>query len=224
MIEFIKLIAETVVKTISISGIAARSKEKKLNAIGVELFSVYSSLLDIHLAAERIVDELEGAVKWMSRKLALGETDSGYWTALPRLIGLQLYNVRALTEDLRELAHAFRVLSPSADLLFLPFLLGSKAQALFELQMLLERAILPSSALSALDHHFADILDTISSPQLSRDEKLAQLRNWEQMRESRLYMRDNSPRLFGTVLANLSGELPLDSYLGIKQYLDEYKT
>jgi hypothetical protein len=72
MIEFIKLIAETVVKTISISGIAAHAKEKRLNAIGVELFSVYSSLVDIHLAAERIMEELEGAATWMSRKLALG--------------------------------------------------------------------------------------------------------------------------------------------------------
>jgi hypothetical protein len=122
MFEIIKFLAETLLKSFSISSLAEHQKKKKLNEIGVELFLLYTALNEIFVLGNSIVDELENAISKLEEKKKKGEDDPRCWTRLNDFLPLQAQNIVKFVGSLKRLALELQVIAPEVYLKTAPLM------------------------------------------------------------------------------------------------------
>jgi len=114
MLEIIKVILETISKSLSIDAIRKAKKEKQLTEIGTEVFLLYSSLNSIIVVARHIVAVLERGLVWMNRKIKEGQPDREYWTELPLLLLQQELNLLQFILTIKRLGLKLEIIAPEA--------------------------------------------------------------------------------------------------------------
>ncbi len=90
--EILRMLLDALLKVSP--SLPARKQKLELTAVGVELFLLYSALVDVSLIGQKILKELNNAVQWMARKIEAGEQDRAYGTHINELIMLQRYNLQ----------------------------------------------------------------------------------------------------------------------------------
>jgi len=106
MFELLRLLVDTVAKLAPT--LSARKEKRELNAVGVELFLLYSALADVWLTGKKILGELNRAEQWMARKIAAGEQDREFGTHIFELLMLQRYSLQEVIVALRKLEFEMR--------------------------------------------------------------------------------------------------------------------
>lgn len=126
MLEVIKVILDIVSKSFSIESIRKIQKEKKLKEIGTEIFLLYSSLNSIIILAHQIVNELEGSLERMLRKVNDNELDYVHCTALPFLLNQQEINILNFVKSIKRLRFEFELIDPESYKKLYPLIHGKR--------------------------------------------------------------------------------------------------
>ncbi len=124
MLEIIKIILENISKSLSVESIRKAKKEKRLNAIGTEIFLLYASLNSILVVARHIVRELESGLNWMIQKVEEGEPDRELFTKLPFLLRQQEINILEFIRAVKHLGMQLQVIAPEAYVKLHPLIHG----------------------------------------------------------------------------------------------------
>lgn len=113
MIEFLKILAESLLKWLSPETLRATIRQKRLREIGAELFLLYSSLNEIYVTALSIIKEIEVFSDFIQRKALAGKRKWEYRRdPLKTLLRQQKVAIGRLCQTLNELRHELKVLSP----------------------------------------------------------------------------------------------------------------
>jgi len=122
MFELIKAMVELLGK--SIPNILEAKKKKNLNAIGTDLFLLYTSLNNILVVGRRICAELESGLNWMKRKVQEGEPDRELNTHLDFLLSQQMVNILNFIKALKSLQLQVQIIAPEAYAKLIPLIHG----------------------------------------------------------------------------------------------------
>jgi hypothetical protein len=123
MFEIIRLIAETIAKSLSISSLTKAKKVKRLAGIGTELFLLYTSLNSILVMGRGIVWELENGLNWLDRK-ATGEPDRELFTHIGFKLQQQQFLILQFIASFKRLALELQVIAPEVVFELAPLIFG----------------------------------------------------------------------------------------------------
>lgn len=124
MLEIIRLIAETVAKSLSIEALTKARKGKRLTEIGTELFLLYTSLNSILVMGRGIVSELERGLDWLDRKATGGEPDRELFTHIGFKLQQQAVHILQFVASLKRLGLQLQVISPDVFFKLGPLIFG----------------------------------------------------------------------------------------------------
>lgn len=124
MFELIKAVVEPIAKALSVSDLLARRDRKKLREVGTELFVFYTSVNEIVVAGNQIVDQIERICWWMKDKLDQGQPDAVYYSELPFWLGLQQASLLKAVQSINRLGLELQIIDRAAYAALIPLMSG----------------------------------------------------------------------------------------------------
>jgi hypothetical protein len=157
MIEIISILVQKLVDSISLSAIVKNREDKELRKIGTEIFLLYTSLNEIFILGNYILQEFKSAENWLERNAKAGEYDRRFHTHINLYLYQQAVNLVKFIKSLKKLALELQVIDANLYRSLSPLMTG-KLNVIAELIRLLS----PDEGTPTLRVYPEEAMDKIS--------------------------------------------------------------